>query len=225
MGYLFLTSSAKRRYYCEQLEDGSIYLSRDGETEYDNTGSIIMSKSQRNADGSFDFESGKNAIIEQAKEQTKRLMGKEEITKEDFKKYLDDIWEYNKNRARQEAQATQERADKKHKACEQILAKRLEQGGGVLESNVANIYLLLEYLNTQNWGGWKLPTMTIGYSCAQYDCDGKQATTIKLDEPIDYDGEMQSWFEVGAPHRHLMKYQQIHHGETMDEIYNLIKTL
>lgn len=101
----------------------------------------------------------------------------------------------------------------------------MEQGGGVLESNVANIYLLLEYLNTQNWGGWKLPTMTIGYSCAQYDCDGKQATTIKLDEPIDYDGEMQSWFEVGAPHRHLMKYQQIHHGETMDEIYNLIKTL
>ena len=67
--------------------------------------------------------------------------------------------------------------------------------------------------------------MTIGYSCTQYDCDGKQATTIKLDEPIEYDGKFLSKFEVGAPHRHLMKYQKIRDWETSEKINEIIKTL
>lgn len=79
----------------------------------------------------------------------------------------------------------------------------------VTETNEATVHALLRYLNTQNWGGWSLPKMTIGYECHQYDCDGKTATTIKLDEPIMVCGEMGKMFQYGAPHGHLIKYRRI----------------
>ena len=61
--------------------------------------------------------------------------------------------------------------------------------GDVVESTPKTIYILLSYLNDNNWGSWKLPKMSIGYRCNQYDCDGKQATTITLDKAIVYDGK------------------------------------
>ena len=81
--------------------------------------------------------------------------------------------------------------------------------GDVTETNAKTVYALLRYLNTQNWGLWRLPTMTIGYQCNQYDCDGKTATTIKLDEPIMVAGEMGTMFQYGAPRGHLTKYERI----------------
>lgn len=81
--------------------------------------------------------------------------------------------------------------------------------GEVTESNEETVGALLRYLNTQNWGIWDLPKMTIGYACHQYDCDGKRATTIKLDSPIVVNGEPGTMFEVGAPHGHLTKYRRI----------------
>ncbi|MBR1377944.1 MAG: hypothetical protein IJ557_02315 [Bacteroidaceae bacterium] len=92
-------------------------------------------------------------------------------------------------------------------------AKEYEEVFGwrkVVESNKYTIRILLHYLNTINWGVWpELPCMTIGYTCNQYDCDGTQATAIKLDRPIEYAGEMVSMFQTGAPHGHLMKYYRI----------------
>ena len=82
-------------------------------------------------------------------------------------------------------------------------------GGGVVETTVENIRILLHYLNDISWGMWKLPSMTIGYSCHQYDCDGKMATTIKLDRPIEYYGMMVSQFQHGAPSGHLINYYRI----------------
>ena len=81
--------------------------------------------------------------------------------------------------------------------------------GEVTETNAKTVHALLRYLNTQNWGGWDLPKMTIGYACHQYDCDGKTATTIKLDAPINVGGEMGTMFEYGAPRGHLTKYRRI----------------
>lgn len=81
--------------------------------------------------------------------------------------------------------------------------------GDVTETNAMTVYALLRYLNTQNWGLWRLPTMTIGYQCNQYDCDGKMATIIKLDEPIMVAGEMGTMFQYGAPRGHLTKYKSI----------------
>lgn len=81
--------------------------------------------------------------------------------------------------------------------------------GEATETTPENIYLLLRYLNTQNWGTWELPKMTIGYACNQYDCDGKNATTIKLDTPIEYFGKMVSKFQYGSPRGHLSDYTTI----------------
>ena len=79
----------------------------------------------------------------------------------------------------------------------------------VVETNAKTVYALLRYLNTQNWGLWRLPKMTIGYQCNQYDCNGKTATTIKLDSPIKVAGEMGTQFVYGAPRGHLTKYEDI----------------
>ena len=56
--------------------------------------------------------------------------------------------------------------------------------GDAVETTVENIRTLLRYLNDINWGVWQLPSMTIGYTCNQYDCDGKTATTITLDTTL-----------------------------------------
>ncbi|MDY4406038.1 MAG: hypothetical protein SPE55_03100 [Sodaliphilus sp.] len=82
-------------------------------------------------------------------------------------------------------------------------------GGGVVETTVENIRTLLRYLNDINWGVWQLPSMTIGYSCNQYDCDGKTATTIRLNSPIEYRGEQVSQFQYGAPSGHLRGYHKL----------------
>lgn len=79
----------------------------------------------------------------------------------------------------------------------------------VTEATVENVTILLRYLNSMNWGAWELPKMTIGYTCNQYDCDGRQATTITLDKPIKYGDEMLRKFVVGGGPRHLVHYTQL----------------
>lgn len=79
----------------------------------------------------------------------------------------------------------------------------------VTESTADNIYILLRYLNTINWGVWNLPRMTISYTCNQYDCDGRTATTIKLDAPIIHNGNQETMFVYGNPRGHLEKYLKI----------------
>ena len=81
--------------------------------------------------------------------------------------------------------------------------------GDVVETTPKTIYILLSYLNDISWGSWVLPKMSIGYRCNQFDCDGKQATTITLDKAIDYDGRPTRCFDVGAPIRHLVRYRKL----------------
>ena len=104
-------------------------------------------------------------------------------------------------------------AERERQAAEKANAAEAEYiqlfSGDVAETNAKTVYALLRYLNTQNWGLWRLPKMTIGYQCAQYDCDGKTATTIKLDEPIRVAGEMGTMFQYGAPRGHLTNYERI----------------
>lgn len=103
-----------------------------------------------------------------------------------------------------ENKAFREKIDADRKAAWDAI-KDLE----VIPSTVDNIRTVLLVLNEQNWGGWRLPKMSIGYSAHQYDCDGKTASTMKLDTPIDYDGEQLSMFKVGAPIGHLGKYRSL----------------
>ena len=104
--------------------------------------------------------------------------------------------------------AAKQRADQLVKERDQAY-HNVFRDGAVVESTPYNIFILLSYLNDISWGSWQLPKMSIGYRCSQYDCDGKQATTITLDKAIGYDGKPTRLFEVGAPIRHLTKYQKL----------------
>lgn len=84
---------------------------------------------------------------------------------------------------------------------------------GVIEVNEKNLSIVLNYLNNQNWGSWILPPMSIGYSAHQYDCDGRTASTIILDRPIEIEsfGEIvkEKRFKVGGSHGHLENYRRV----------------
>ena len=77
-------------------------------------------------------------------------------------------------------------------------------------ATIENITAILHYYKMQGFVGDLLP-MTIGYSCNDYDCDGKYAVAIKLDSPIIYneEGDMNDRFVCGAPRGHLTKYTRI----------------
>lgn len=77
-------------------------------------------------------------------------------------------------------------------------------------ATIENITAILRYYKMQEAVDDLLP-MTIGYSCNEYDCDGKYAVAIKLDRPIVYneDGDMSDRFVCGAPRGHLVKYKRV----------------
>lgn len=74
-----------------------------------------------------------------------------------------------------------------------------------------NLRVVMRELNSQNWGSWTLPKMSIGYKAAQFDCGGKTATTITFDRPVKLNEyrEPSARFEYGAPRGHLSNYQSI----------------
>src|SRR6218665_565854 len=73
-----------------------------------------------------------------------------------------------------------------------------------------NLKIIMAYLNENNWGGWKLPKLEIGYSANQHDCEGEQATTITLERPVKTDtGETVNKFSIGAPRGYLSKYRPV----------------
>ena len=128
------------------------------------------------------------------------------------KEYTEAEWQAEQERekaaklaAKEAAKQRAERLIKEHEVAYYEVFGR----GAVVETTPRNIYILLSYLNDISWGSWELPKMSIGYRCAQYDCDGKQATTITLDKAIVYDGRPSRLFEVGAPVRHLLGFKKL----------------
>lgn len=81
------------------------------------------------------------------------------------------------------------------------------------QPNIDQIAALLRELNSMNWGVWPpLPDIGVGYTANQYDCDGRQATTITLDKPISDQAwgiKNQRRFKIGGKRGHLMKYQSL----------------
>lgn len=88
-------------------------------------------------------------------------------------------------------------------------AKKLVLSGSTIETNRENLEKVLYGLNQINWGSWTLPTMTIGYSAHQYDCDGTTVTTIQLNNPIAVDDKFESKFKTFSPNGHLEKYYRL----------------
>lgn len=128
------------------------------------------------------------------------------------KEYTAADWQAEQEREQAAKLAAKEAANQR---AEQLIKERDQAyhevfgSDAVVETTPKTIYILLSYLNDYSWGSWQLPKMSIGYRCHQYDCDGKQATTITLDKAIDYDGRPSRLFEVGAPIGHLMMYQKL----------------
>ena len=108
-------------------------------------------------------------------------------------------------RARAAAKAQKPaQADDKLAAAREMVTEAYKNGT-TIEATIDNIKSLLRYLNSENWGTWQLPKMSVGYSCNQYGCDGKTATTIILDEPVDGNTR----YVFGAPVGHLNGYTRI----------------
>lgn len=80
----------------------------------------------------------------------------------------------------------------------------------IIEATQENLYILMRYLRYVPWGEWHLPTLSQGYSANQYDCQGKTAVTIILDEGIlTEDGNLVKKLQYGAPMGHLSYYTNI----------------
>ena len=181
MRKMYFTS--KKSFLVEQNAGGTLLITKTSTMKpLENAGSFIVSQG------------GIEAILAKCVEVT------EEQFAEDRKQLL--------LRHKQAKQRSQELAMVNRKRHEEEY-NAVFNGGGVVETTVENIRILLRYLNDINWGVWQLPPMTIGYSCHQYDCDGKTATTIKLGRPIEYRGEKVTQFQYGAPSGHLRDYYRI----------------
>ena len=181
MRKMYFTS--KKSFLVEQNAGGTLLITKTSTMKpLENAGAFIVSQG------------GIEAILAKCVEVT------EEQFAEDRKQLL--------LRHKQAKQRSQELAMVNRKRHEEEY-NAVFNGGGVVETTVENIRILLRYLNDINWGVWQLPPMTIGYSCHQYDCDGETATTIKLGRPIEYRGEKVTQFQYGAPSGHLRDYYRI----------------
>lgn len=175
------------QYFVTLNEDGTLFVTNDGENSIWNAGQVISSMG------------GIKGVLNRCNE---------EITLDEFKARLQAAKEASIAGRKAAAQAAEER---RIKECQEALMDydALVETGTPIATNIAAISIILRYLNTQNWGGWNLPAMAIGYRCNQYDCDGVMATTMILDEPIEVDGEMVSRFVFGAPRGHLVNYYRV----------------
>lgn len=181
-------------YVVEQNADGSLTITYDGVNRINNAGMFI------NQMGGID------GVLARCEDK--------DYTIDEVKQYL--VEEYNNKkeahkRLHQAALNREAKWNAERVAKYEALVAQYE--GQAIPTTYENIGIILRYLNTKNWGGWDLPKMTIGYACHQYDCDGKTASTMTLDEPINISededsSEMVCKFQVGAPHGHLTQYRR-----------------
>ena len=187
------TSKSNNLYFVMLNEDGSLFITSDGENSIPNAGQFILSIG------------GVQRVLDRCTE---------EITLDEFKvraaarqaqrQYaIDHRGEILAAQRRREAEKQREREARYQALYDELLASAHE---GIIEATYENISIVLAFLNTCNFGSWNLPKMIIGGVFRQYDCDGKQATTLTLDRAIDVDGEKVSKFVFGAPRGYLNKY-------------------
>lgn len=177
-----------------QNEDGTLFITKDGENIIANIGAFI-----------YNF-GGREKVLERCIESDLPLA---EFTATHDAEIKEAKAEY-KRMCAERNEELKERAEVIYKReYEELLAK----SNGVIPTTYENVCIVLRYLNTQNWGSWTLPKMSIGYACHQYDCDGRIATTMTLDREIvishDYDRRYVDKLVIGAPGGHLTKYHNV----------------
>lgn len=180
--------------------DGTILVTKDGVNSINNAGAFIMCYG------------GVEKVIENCieydgtLEQFNKWDGK--ASEKEHEEWLAKKRQVQENMKRAEIERGKKRANERIDKYNNLLNNSKD---GVIETTYKNIGIVLAYLNTQNWGAWDLPKMSIGYKCNQYDCDGKLASTMVLDEPISDEEtgvENETRFQFGAPFGHLVKYRR-----------------
>lgn len=123
-----------------------------------------------------------------------RCITKEEKEKNDLLKK-----ESMKNFALEE----EKEKDEAKKAFDKLLLQE------VIDTNVENLKVILNYFKTMNWGAWPRIKMSIPCKFLQYDCDGQIITAVKISEKINCGDEMIDKFKVGGSVKSLPNYKNI----------------
>lgn len=125
-------------------------------------------------------------------------------TEKSAKDIADEILAEKEERKSANANLLAEKKEAIVKAYKHLVAK------GTIETTPENIEIVLRFLNTKNWGLWSLPKMTIPYHVNQYQINATQtATTMVIDNPVDYEGKKIAKFVVGARVSHLSSYAHL----------------
>ena len=190
----------KNLYYCTKKNVYLITKNDDGTLtftpEAKNAGAIIMQRGGISAfiDHCIEDERGFKEFVED-----RELVAKKQK-------------EYREAMRQQSANAEKEAVAK---AYNEMLSKYGMSIGNidksvVIEASVENLYVLMRYLRSISWGQWRLPSLSQEYSANQYDCDGKIAVTVILNDGITTeDGKVVKKLQYGAPMGHLSNYTNI----------------
>lgn len=78
-----------------------------------------------------------------------------------------------------------------------------------IPTTIENLRIVMHYLNSMNWGLWRLPKMDKAYSANQYQQGSGTITTLTFDESILIRGGRCRKFKCGCAPNVLLKYRGI----------------
>ena len=181
MKTIYRLKTKAANYFFTQNADGSLNVTRWGEA-FDHAGQLIHSFGGIDAMMKM-AEVTDFASMDEVKAMREAMLDSERMQSSDY---------------------AQRKATEIKAAYEELLS------AGVIACTAENLRKVMAFLNSQIWGSWELPAMSIGYAAHQHDCDGHLVTTVALDEAIDYRGEMVSKFKFGNAGRgHLEAFTSL----------------
>lgn len=176
----FFAKNSRQLYLIRENEDGSLFITADGEHSINNAGLFI-----------------------------KNIGGIEALKAKCFKdsRTLSEIREDMAEQRREARQASKEigqaMQEERREKARADLDRLIVQSGGLIETTEDTLRIVVRYLASENHGLWKLPEMTIDYTASQYESG---AIAIKLDRPIIIDGEECDRIAFGAKGHELSGY-------------------
>lgn len=176
----FFAKNSRQLYLVRENEDGSLFITADGEHSISNAGLFI-----KNIGG-----------IEALKAKCFR-------DSRTLSEIREDMAEQRRAARRASKEIDQAMQDERFEKARADLDRLIAQSGGVIETTEETLRIVARYLASENHGLWKLPEMTIGYTASQYDSG---AIAIKLDRPIIIDGEECDRIAFGAAGHELTGY-------------------
>lgn len=176
----FFAKNSRQLYLVRENEDGSLFITADGEHSISNAGLFIKNIGGIEALKAKCFRDSRT-LSEIREDMAKQRRAARQASKEI-------------GQAMQDERCEKARAD---------LDRLIARYGGVIETNEETLRIVARYLASENHGLWRLPEMTIGYTASQYDSG---AIAIKLDRPIIIDSEECDHIAFGATGRELANY-------------------